>query len=374
MFEDAIAEFREIAKVLRLFMEGASSVAPTLDELEEQASEVAKAWSGSWLGYHANVYYRDLSAPPPGAHFSSEWGLRETFSPGTRGHWEEFTADAVRAELFRRSGNPDLEPARRRAVTGQALVEEKRDQAASILHTVLKRRDDSFLAKLLEEVNDVKVLTQSDYLSYARPHGRLMSRDSLAVSQGLRTPAHLSVVADVAALRSPDVACDELQKIAGKAADHLARQESKKPDMKGDKKMVFIGHGQSPVWKELKEFIQDRLRLPWDEFNRVSPAGLANVSRLETMLNAAGFAFLVMTAEDEHADGKRHARENVIHEAGLFQGRLGFSKAIILLEEGCSEFGNIEGLGQIRFSQGHLDAKFEEVRKVLEREGPLPGD
>ena len=27
-----------------------------------------------------------------------------------------------------------------------------------------------------------------------------------------------------------------------------------------------------------------------------------------------------MTAEDEHADGTKHARENVIHEVGLFQG------------------------------------------------------
>ena len=49
-------------------------------------------------------------------------------------------------------------------------------------------------------------------------------------------------------------------------------------------------------------------------------------------------AFLVLTAEDEQTDGTLHARENVIHEAGLFQGRLGFEKAIILLEEGCQEF------------------------------------
>jgi predicted nucleotide-binding protein len=43
---------------------------------------------------------------------------------------------------------------------------------------------------------------------------------------------------------------------------------------------------------------------------------------------------------------------NVVHEAGLFQGRLGFERAIILLEEGCKSFSNIEGLGQIRFPKG----------------------
>ena len=35
---------------------------------------------------------------------------------------------------------------------------------------------------------------------------------------------------------------------------------------------------------------------------------------------------------------------NVIHEVGLFQGRLGANKAIILLEDGCEEFSNIQGL------------------------------
>ena len=49
-------------------------------------------------------------------------------------------------------------------------------------------------------------------------------------------------------------------------------------------------------------------------------------------------AFLVMTAEDEQPDGTLRARDNVIHEAGLFQDRLGFKRAIILLEEGCEEF------------------------------------
>jgi predicted nucleotide-binding protein len=48
-----------------------------------------------------------------------------------------------------------------------------------------------------------------------------------------------------------------------------------------------------------------------------------------------------MTAEDERADGKLNARLNVVHEIGLFQGRRGFNRAIILLEEGCEEFSNV---------------------------------
>lgn len=131
---------------------------------------------------------------------------------------------------------------------------------------------------------------------------------------------------------------------------------------------VFIGHGRAPVWRELKDFLSDRLSLPWEEFNRESTAGIATTERLTEMLKSAAFAFLIMTAEDEHADETLHARENVIHEVGLFQGKLGLRRAIILLEEGCSTFSNIHGLTYISFPRSRISAAFEDVRRVLERE------
>jgi len=134
---------------------------------------------------------------------------------------------------------------------------------------------------------------------------------------------------------------------------------------------VFIGHGQSPTWKDLRDFLRDRLHVDWIEFNRNPVAGYATMERLEQMLAESSFAFLVMTAEEERPDGKLYARDNVIHELGLFQGRLGFKRAIILLEEGCSEFSNIIGLSQIRFPKGNVIAKSEDIRQVLEREGVL---
>jgi hypothetical protein len=41
----------------------------------------------------------------------------------------------------------------------------------------------------------------------------------------------------------------------------------------------------------------------------------------------------------------------------------------VLLEEGCEEFSNIHGLGQIRFPKEDIRPAFEEIRRVLEREG-----
>ena len=111
------------------------------------------------------------------------------------------------------------------------------------------------------------------------------------------------------------------------------------------------------------------MHFPWDEFNRVPVAGSTNIARLSQMLAEVAIAFLIMTAEDEQPDGKQYARQNVIHEVGLLQGHLGFKRAIILLEEGCEEFSNVHGLGQIRFPMGNISAVFEDIRRVLEREG-----
>jgi len=134
---------------------------------------------------------------------------------------------------------------------------------------------------------------------------------------------------------------------------------------------VFIGHGQSPLWRELKDFLSERLGLAWDEFNREAVAGFTTFERISQMLSEAEFAFLILTAEDAHLDKSLHARENVVHEVGLFQGRLGPRRAIILLENDCEEFSNIVGLSQIRFPRGHISATFEEIRRVLEREKVL---
>jgi predicted nucleotide-binding protein len=181
----------------------------------------------------------------------------------------------------------------------------------------------------------------------------------------------MTFLAEIGEVRHAFDVCGTARDIARKAASHLQRKDRLRRRTETVGTNVFIGHGRSNAWRELKDFVQDRLHLPWDEFNRVPVAGITNVARLIEMLDAAAIAFLIMTAEDEMADGALQARMNVVHEAGLFQGRLGFTKAIVLLEDGCEQFSNIEGLGQIRFPAGNITAAFEEIRRVLEREGLL---
>jgi hypothetical protein len=340
-----------------------------LDALEKSATEVEKAWGHSWFGYQSRVYYEGLKPPPPGANFSSEWGFID-FSTGTSGNWEQFPDGFVEKAIRKLAGNPNTSKAEKAFEENSKFLETKRDDVLSILRTSAgSGKADPFIERLLEEVEGIKVYAANEIVAAMRPKGQMMSRDSTAIMQGLWTPPHVVILAEVYSLKSAKTACESLSTSVRRAFSHLERLEKKlaKADRIGTN--VSIGHGRSKEWKDLKDFINDRMRLPWDEFNRVPVAGIPNTVRLSTMLDAAAIAFLVLTAEDEMADGQIQARMNVIHEAGLFQGRLGFNRAIILLEEGCEEFSNIEGLGQIRFPKNNIRAAFHDIQLVLEREG-----
>ena len=76
-----------------------------------------------------------------------------------------------------------------------------------------------------------------------------------------------------------------------------------------ENKKIFIGHGHSDIWLRLKDFIVETLELEYEEFNRISPAGKATSNRLEEMLEESCMAFLIMTGEDEQADGSFSARD-----------------------------------------------------------------
>jgi len=131
---------------------------------------------------------------------------------------------------------------------------------------------------------------------------------------------------------------------------------------------VFIGHGQSPAWKDLKDHLREKHDYDVEAYEIGARAGLTIQEVLEKLLASSSMALLVLTGEDEDAKGGLHARENVIHELGLFQGRLGWKRAIALLEEGVQEFSNIQGVTQIRYEKGRIRETFGEVVATIKRE------
>jgi len=140
------------------------------------------------------------------------------------------------------------------------------------------------------------------------------------------------------------------------------------PKSERPKPRIFIGHGHSTLWRDLKDHLQDKHGYFVEAFEIGARVGHTIRDILEDMLAKSSFAVLIMTGEDETAQGDLRARQNVIHEAGLFQGKLGFHRAIVLLEEGTEEFSNIHGIEQIRFARGKIKETYGEILATLKRE------
>jgi len=366
----------ELADQLDAVAEASDEMAAQIDRYEDAiatvettANDAGKAWSGSWLGYHSCVYYDRLQPPPPGAHFDPTMGLMDRISNRTAGDWAEYSFEELCKAFKSTAGKGVFTRLEKLSKAAKPDVLEQREKLLSALNAIAASGEDGYVDRLLADADKAKPIAATQFLNYCRPSGEFHSLDIVAISNGINTPPHIAVLCELQAIDSPFSTAKRIANIARRAVDHLSNRKTAMSRKSFGGTNVFIGHGRSRMWKDLKDFIQDRLDLTWDEFNRMPVAGITNIARLSQMLDSAAIAFLVMTAEDEQHDGKLHARMNVIHEAGLFQGRLGFERAIVLLEEGCEEFSNIQGLGQIRFPAGNIAAVFEDIRQVLEREG-----
>jgi predicted nucleotide-binding protein len=148
-------------------------------------------------------------------------------------------------------------------------------------------------------------------------------------------------------------------------SEHMVLPTSRPP-------CIFIGHGRNPLWARLQIFLEKKLGVKTVNYESEPRVGESIVPILEAMLEQATFAVLILTAEDETSSGAKRARQNVVHEAGLFQGKLGFRKAILLRQEGTEDFSNVAGLQYISFSDDKIEQAFWELQEVLKREGQLP--
>jgi len=156
------------------------------DKLSEAASKVEESWSGSSLGYHSELHYGSFERPPLQSRFDPEWGGIN----GLPGGWAARTPDEVKQQIEQLAGVTfsNLEE-----YTSAVLAEAKE------LHSEIVTEVSAVHAKaglerekgLLVELEGFKWgKTIGEYMS-ANMNTGFMSRDSRAIAQGVRLPAHL---------------------------------------------------------------------------------------------------------------------------------------------------------------------------------------
>ena len=371
---DLLTELAQIAHRMDEIVNQAhtTGLLQTLDMLEKAALEVGNAASGSWFGYQANVYYNYFRPPEGNAFFDKERGLERRWEPHNRtsGDWKEYDFQVVIRAIERRAGHPDMKPALDLRAGARTKFQQEKMNLLSIMDIELTNSQSQFLSEIREELRNLATPTEDDIQADWRPEPPDVLHDLRAVQSQWRTPPHLRVLSRTTSIRKTLVAVISLAQMARNTEAHISRRRAGFI-LAPTGSNVFIGHGRSQAWRELKDFVEDQLGLPVDEFNSIPVAGTSITDRLMEMLRSATIAFLVMTGEDEQPSGELRPRENVVHESGLFQGHLGFNRAIVLLEEGCEKFSNNAGLVHINFPKNNIGAAFQKVREVLEREGVL---
>lgn len=144
----------------------------------------------------------------------------------------------------------------------------------------------------------------------------------------------------------------------------LVRDQVRQPARRG----VFIAHGADPQWRQLRHFLEDYCGL---RINTLSSEahGADLADQLRGHLAGCDFGVCVLTAEATGPGDLGYADQSVVHQAGLLQGRYGFRRVAILVEQGCEAFSNVAGLIRLDFPRGHIETTFWHLEQMLRREG-----
>ena len=195
-----------------------------LERIENAVEIAERAWSGSWLGYHANVYYRDLRTPPEGVRFDPELGLTHTFAGQAISVWQEHDPESVVAGILEHAGNVDIGPARNLVRDARRELDAARSRAVAVIGS--RTPPDAVLAQFASDIAGLRIPTRAEIVEAFMPEEDITTRDAVAATSGICTPPHKDLLADVTAARTSLAVLEEfvahLQK-AGARFDHLNR-------------------------------------------------------------------------------------------------------------------------------------------------------
>ena len=107
---------------------------------------------------------------------------------------------------------------------------------------------------------------------------------------------------------------------------------------------VFIVHGHDGKLKAEVALLLAKQGIEPIILSEQVDQGKTIIEKIETYADAVNCAICLFTADDEMADGKKRARQNVVFEAGYFYGKIGRSRTIIIAENETMSFSDLQGV------------------------------
>ena len=261
--DELLSIANEIENLATLSLE--PEISEPLDRLKQAAEDAGKAWSGSWIGYHANVYYTNLQIPPPGKHFNPEWGSNRTplVQDAETDGWAIHDPDNVSRMIHERAGNPDLDPAKNFNGFAKAQFKKQKSNLSSIIEIESTYAESQFLIDKKEAIANLRLISEHEFLGSWKPK-RITSRDSLAMHQGIWDPPHMRILAQVRSIKTTIADIAGLGEIAIQVASHTARQRQQR------QRNILSSSGSSN-WSSMKSFSSRQTdEWPWP-MNTLTP-------------------------------------------------------------------------------------------------------
>jgi sugar/nucleoside kinase (ribokinase family) len=137
----------------------------------------------------------------------------------------------------------------------------------------------------------------------------------------------------------------------------------------GQPAAIFISHGGNPEWLAVQRFLEDRFDAPVRSFESTPWGGRQITDALSSYLERCRLSVCVLTAEDFTGDGRKYARQNVIHEVGLFQGQHGFDSVVLLVEEGCDFVPEAAAPYTVYFPHNKIHQTFYQLAEIVKAHG-----
>lgn len=232
---------KDILKNLKLKIEKFSnSITPSiknyrddLNKLSEIIAKIEESWSGSWIGFQSTFYYRGYKKPKWNEGFDSEFGSIE----GIPASWEEKSYDDISSFIdtnYKGKTILDIQDFLSRQVED---AKELQTNLCTELSLVRDFKNFDKESEILEKIENIKWgMSQADFIKYRRPK-QFMSRDSFAISQGIKTPPHIQYQANVLSCLS---IISDIEKFI-KASQRLIRQIEIRENVMSEGTVVLDG-------------------------------------------------------------------------------------------------------------------------------------
>lgn len=396
ILRDASSRLEEFASIVPRF----SLIESDLLRRRAIANRLHLAWSGSWIGFHASLYYVGFSQPPLERQFNSEWGSIN----GIPHYWIAQSYEEVREYVDSQYVGIAFSDAIEEVMSSYKQAIDLHRVMCDDLSVIKKIPLLGHEAELLDKLEQVRWGRSTKDIVWSSAPTSTMTRDSAALAQGRKVAPHIQMeaemdstisiirgintfIADTRSLLRRINAANDLTLVSLQSQNQAeaGSPQDDREDAKVDRRAVVVVYGRDEAARvAMFEFLRslDLRPIEWSQAVKQTGKGSPYIGEVLDAAFAMAQAVVVLLTPDDEARLRDEyikdrdepyerqltpqARPNVLFEAGLAMGR--HPTRTVLVEYGAMRpFSDVAGIHTVRINNS--SEKRQELAQRLQTAG-----